>query len=550
MFSTNVIGSHIKNFCCFFLSLSAWFFFFLLAPTEVSAASCGDGILEWTEECDYGPGDDSDGCNDSCEITLTPFVCNSDFYQVLNNQFVIVDVVNETYVPISSHSANLNSLWYNIEDNLIYANQWWKLVIIGSWGQFLPLGSIPWFASNYIGAFDASGNRYTAAWSNVWKIDVSERPLVAEAVATNFQSWEKIYGADMSYDSDLNAFIVHNSDGSTYAFHHLSGTIEYLGWPTVTKTFGAMRYDQATQIMYGGYNGSVQNGISWAIYHIDYLSGYYHHIMDMPPVGGNDATNCPLWWDPFESSTAKCQDGIDNDGDGISDCEDPSCHGVAICFECGNGRLEADEECDDGNRSNLDNCTNQCTHNQVRGEGECAGWWASWTGQSKLCVSNGDISLDEICNIDFGAITMSSNDQMLYGTMNCPIVVRDMKWADEGWWVTMEMGDLAISWAIVGGVPIPSTKLAMKQEEWDAEIHQGVWTKNIRTRKAKHDYINGSFWPGVTKTIIGRDAGTNNRQLWHYKTENLQFRLTIPAFTVAATYKGTITVTLMDYANY
>jgi cysteine-rich repeat protein len=48
-----------------------------------------------------------------------------------------------------------------------------------------------------------------------------------------------------------------------------------------------------------------------------------------------------------------CSDGFDNDGDGLTDCEDSDCVDDPVCDNCGNGVLDAGEECDGG-----DNCTN------------------------------------------------------------------------------------------------------------------------------------------------------------------------------------------------
>ncbi len=41
-----------------------------------------------------------------------------------------------------------------------------------------------------------------------------------------------------------------------------------------------------------------------------------------------------------------CLDGVDNDGDGDTDCRDSDCAGKAICQGCGNGIKDGDEECD------------------------------------------------------------------------------------------------------------------------------------------------------------------------------------------------------------
>lgn len=65
-----------------------------------------------------------------------------------------------------------------------------------------------------------------------------------------------------------------------------------------------------------------------------------------------------------------CSDGIDNDDDGLIDFpDDPGCEDAQDNDEtdptpvpvCGNGILEAGEECDDGNTDNGDGCSCSCT---------------------------------------------------------------------------------------------------------------------------------------------------------------------------------------------
>jgi cysteine-rich repeat protein len=51
----------------------------------------------------------------------------------------------------------------------------------------------------------------------------------------------------------------------------------------------------------------------------------------------------------------------DEDGNGVADCSDPACASAPACqAACGNGKLEAAEVCDDGNRLDGDGCDNTC----------------------------------------------------------------------------------------------------------------------------------------------------------------------------------------------
>jgi cysteine-rich repeat protein len=68
---------------------------------------------------------------------------------------------------------------------------------------------------------------------------------------------------------------------------------------------------------------------------------------------------CPL---PCEQ---RCGDYEDNDLDGLADCEDKDCHESSYCkpaepARCGDGALDADETCDDGNTRSGDGCSAEC----------------------------------------------------------------------------------------------------------------------------------------------------------------------------------------------
>lgn len=63
------------------------------------------------------------------------------------------------------------------------------------------------------------------------------------------------------------------------------------------------------------------------------------------------------------SSTEICNNGKDDDIDGFADCFDLDCKNNNICKDiCGNGILNAWEQCDDGNTDNDDGCNQTCKY--------------------------------------------------------------------------------------------------------------------------------------------------------------------------------------------
>lgn len=65
-------------------------------------------------------------------------------------------------------------------------------------------------------------------------------------------------------------------------------------------------------------------------------------------------------FDAPRESGEQCADGVDNDGNGATDCEEASCAGTPTCLGCGDGTLDLGEECDDHNNLPDDGCSPSC----------------------------------------------------------------------------------------------------------------------------------------------------------------------------------------------
>ena len=66
---------------------------------------------------------------------------------------------------------------------------------------------------------------------------------------------------------------------------------------------------------------------------------------------------------PIEAGL-QCGDALDNDGNGLFDCEEAGCALEVVCepavFSCGDGVAEDGESCDDGNADERDACLSSC----------------------------------------------------------------------------------------------------------------------------------------------------------------------------------------------
>ena len=67
------------------------------------------------------------------------------------------------------------------------------------------------------------------------------------------------------------------------------------------------------------------------------------------------------------AGSPSCNNGIDDDCDGLTDASDPGCQ-----LACGNGVLDPGEQCDDGNTASGDGCSATCQSELISGGGSVA----------------------------------------------------------------------------------------------------------------------------------------------------------------------------------
>lgn len=265
------------------------------------------------------------------------FTCNSDLYQVVDGRDLkLLDPATGVYQTIGTSSINYNGAGYNYEDDYIYGiGSGTRLVRIDNTGEATDLGGISGFSAiSYSGDLDTLGNWYSFRRINGnWllnRIDVSSLPPVAQelpmteiagvATASNTN--------DIAYNSVTNMFYG-MSAGQLIEFDPYNQTVRSIA-----------DYSSITD---GGGYGAVWSDVDGNTYFFNNGTGNIYRASFDPagtilsfafvstsaPNGSNDGMSCSLAPPPVFPEI--CNNGIDDDGDGLTDCEDPDCTANESC---------------------------------------------------------------------------------------------------------------------------------------------------------------------------------------------------------------------------
>ncbi|WP_428263943.1 HYR domain-containing protein [Haliangium sp.] len=140
-------------------------------------------------------------------------------------------------------------------------------------------------------------------------------------------------------------------------------------------------------------------------------------------------------------SSEICDDGIDNDGDGLVDLDDDD------CIECGDGVVSPGEECDDGNSIDGDGCSSDCQlevtnqppdpvcndADECNSAGQCsADVGGLGAGSSDPDGDPIDITVSPLGPYAVGqhAVTVSVSDGSLTAECTASVIVRDCEAPD------------------------------------------------------------------------------------------------------------------------
>lgn len=296
-------------------------------------------------DCGNGLDDDNDGfidCADSdcynqarCE---TAFTCTNTLYQVISATLKKLDPLTGVYESVGTASSSYNGAGFNVQDGYIYGiksetggARLWK---INNKGKETDLGVVSnFYGRTYVGDFDESGNLYTyngGASTTLSYIDVDAPDLESVQIPLSHLSPGNTPGvADITYNPVYKKFYGLSGSHQLLELDHREKTARIVGDYTehidASGGYGAAWSDKNG-------NSYFSNNSTGKIFRFSFLENgdvkNVSYVAIGQPTNSNDGMGCFLSLPPFE---VDCTDNIDNDGDGLTDCEDPDCANAGIC---------------------------------------------------------------------------------------------------------------------------------------------------------------------------------------------------------------------------
>ncbi|MEP5340845.1 MAG: T9SS type A sorting domain-containing protein [Algibacter sp.] len=269
----------------------------------------------------------------------TPFNCDYNAYLFQYNDVYAIDLAsgNSYTVATDITEGTVNATAYNPVDGFIWGSLSFpskSIVRIGK--DFTTLifyvDELP-TSGRYVGDISAEGVYYLkGGGTTYYALDVNpESDNYGGHIATKEFS-KSISIHDWAFNAvDGLLYTVEKKTNILYRINPETGSIEGLGEVPILSglsyTYGAVYFDASGRF----YVSANQTGTIYVIQSVqDVVNGgaMESNLFAFGPSSSqNDGARCPTAPVPQEI----CDNGIDDDGDGLIDCEDPSCSGYAGC---------------------------------------------------------------------------------------------------------------------------------------------------------------------------------------------------------------------------
>lgn len=268
-----------------------------------------------------------------------PFNCDYNAYLFQENDVYALDLAsgNSYLVKKDVTPGNVNAVGYNPADGFIWGSLSTPSKSIVKIGKnfetevfYIP--ELP-TANRYVGDVSATGVYYLKpGGSTGYRVNLNPNSDTYGKFISTFTLSSNINIHDWAFNAvDGLLYTVEKKTNKLYRIDPETGEALNLGVVPIldglSYTYGAVYFDVEGRF----YMSANQTGTVYVIQDVQNLE--VGSIMDSnlfafgPSSSLNDGARCPTAPVPQED----CLNGLDDDGDGLSDCDDPSCSGVSEC---------------------------------------------------------------------------------------------------------------------------------------------------------------------------------------------------------------------------
>ncbi|POR21133.1 hypothetical protein BWK58_12885 [Flavobacterium columnare] len=267
-----------------------------------------------------------------------PFNCDYNAYLFQMNDLYAINLASGTATLIATDitPGTINAAGYNPTDGYMWgslstpAN---TIVRIGADFQTtsyyipeLPIGN------RFVGDIRSDGVYFLKIGSFIYQIDINPNSATYGQYITSYPLSASINVYDWAFNAaDGYLYTVEKSTNILYRITPSTGAVQNLGEVPIMAglnyTYGAVYFDVDGNF----YVSSNDTGTIYIIRAVQNLTG--SNIINSnlfafgPSSSSNDGARCPT----AAVLQENCSNGIDDDGDGLVDCDDPSCSGTGSC---------------------------------------------------------------------------------------------------------------------------------------------------------------------------------------------------------------------------